>query len=207
MDHEFLDCGEGDILIHCGDFTNEGNRAETLFFLDWFLAQEYKHKVLVAGNHEVFLAKNPDFPKSLGDKSLFFLNDQFVEINGLKIYGSPCSLKFGETHNAFQFDEEELPAKLDGCPSDVDIFITHSPPLWWLDKGKGSRSILEKINQFNTQPKSRLFCFGHIHQAYGVKEHGDSFYVNASQAGLSEEGYPPSPVHFIYRQGRFYATK
>lgn len=51
--------GTGDVLIHSGDFTNLGTLAELRDFVDWFAAVPgFRHKVLVAGNHDICL--DPD---------------------------------------------------------------------------------------------------------------------------------------------------
>ena len=46
---------EADILVHSGDFTMSGSEAETLDFLEWVCDLPYRHKVLVAGNHDACL--------------------------------------------------------------------------------------------------------------------------------------------------------
>lgn len=51
--------GTGDVLVHSGDFTNLGTLAELREFVDWFAAVPgFRHKVLVAGNHDICL--DPD---------------------------------------------------------------------------------------------------------------------------------------------------
>ncbi len=49
------DLPEADILVHSGDFTMSGSEAETLDFLEWLCDLSYRHKVLVAGNHDACL--------------------------------------------------------------------------------------------------------------------------------------------------------
>ena len=54
--HSFTDHLElqpGDLLIHCGDFTVRGTREETVKFAEWLTKQPYKHKIVIAGNHEL----------------------------------------------------------------------------------------------------------------------------------------------------------
>ena len=46
------DLPEADILVHSGDFTMSGSEAEALDFLEWLCDLLYRHKVLVAGNHD-----------------------------------------------------------------------------------------------------------------------------------------------------------
>lgn len=46
----------GDVLLHCGDFTMKGGLAEVSDFADWLTSlTQYKHKVIIAGNHELTL--------------------------------------------------------------------------------------------------------------------------------------------------------
>ena len=49
------DLPKADILVHSGDFTMSGSEAETLDFLEWLCDLPYRHKVLVAGNHDACL--------------------------------------------------------------------------------------------------------------------------------------------------------
>ncbi|CAD7956293.1 unnamed protein product [Amoebophrya sp. A120] len=46
---------EGDLLIHAGDISNKGKREEVFEFLDWFRSQPHRHKVWIAGNHDLTL--------------------------------------------------------------------------------------------------------------------------------------------------------
>lgn len=48
---------QGDILIHSGDFTVRGSREEVQEFADWFASQDFKYKIVIAGNHELSLDK------------------------------------------------------------------------------------------------------------------------------------------------------
>jgi predicted phosphodiesterase len=50
--HNELDVPDGDILIHCGDFTMKGLMSETNDFIDWFEKQPHPNKILICGNHE-----------------------------------------------------------------------------------------------------------------------------------------------------------
>jgi predicted phosphodiesterase len=50
--HNEIFLPEGDVLIHCGDATSVGRQRECEKFLDWFASQPFKHKILIAGNHD-----------------------------------------------------------------------------------------------------------------------------------------------------------
>ena len=53
--HHELRLGTGDLLIHCGDVTAFGMEEELEDFLQWFLRQDFRHKVFIAGNHDLCL--------------------------------------------------------------------------------------------------------------------------------------------------------
>ena len=48
----------GDILIHSGDFTVRGSREEVQEFSEWFAKQDFKYKVVIAGNHELSMDRS-----------------------------------------------------------------------------------------------------------------------------------------------------
>ncbi|KAK7971493.1 hypothetical protein PG989_016509 [Apiospora arundinis] len=45
----------GDVLIHAGDLTQSGSLTELQAAVDWLRAQPHRHKIVVAGNHDVLL--------------------------------------------------------------------------------------------------------------------------------------------------------
>lgn len=53
---------EGDILIHAGDFTRCGHLQEVRDFNNWLGSLPHKHKIVIAGNHEL------TFDQKLRDK-------------------------------------------------------------------------------------------------------------------------------------------
>jgi calcineurin-like phosphoesterase family protein len=55
---------EGEILVHCGDFTNTGEREQIESFLRWMSGQPHRYKVLIAGNHDITL--QVDYYNSFG---------------------------------------------------------------------------------------------------------------------------------------------
>lgn len=52
MQHRNLVMPEGDVLIHAGDLTNKGRVKDIKEFDDWLGELEYKHKIVVFGNHD-----------------------------------------------------------------------------------------------------------------------------------------------------------
>ncbi|KAG8271620.1 Metallophosphoesterase mpped2 [Homalodisca vitripennis] len=51
--HIKFDVPEGDIFIHAGDFTKCGGLDEVVDFNNWIGGLPHKHKVVIAGNHEL----------------------------------------------------------------------------------------------------------------------------------------------------------
>lgn len=168
---------DGDILLHAGDLSQYGLFDEIQAQLDWLNAQPHRHKIVIAGNHdltldEAFVKMHPDREldkpgKSRGDIKwghIIYLHNNFVEVecNGrtLKIYGSPMTPKCGNF--GFQYDPDE-DVWANTVPNGIDVILTHGPPAVYLDEGKGCRHLLKEI--WRTRPK--LLVFGHIHDSRG----------------------------------------
>ena len=49
---------QGDVLLHCGDFTRVGAPNEIKAFCTWFANQPHERKILIAGNHDLSLQKD-----------------------------------------------------------------------------------------------------------------------------------------------------
>ncbi|EGE84739.1 phosphoric ester hydrolase [Blastomyces dermatitidis ATCC 18188] len=54
-DHHLLGVPDGDLLIHAGDLTNSGARADIQAAVDWLKTLPHTEKVVVAGNHDGWL--------------------------------------------------------------------------------------------------------------------------------------------------------
>lgn len=48
-----FDIPDGDIFIHAGDFTKCGRQVEVIDFNNWIGLLPHKHKLVIAGNHEL----------------------------------------------------------------------------------------------------------------------------------------------------------
>ena len=82
------------ILIHAGDFTMRGHFKEIENFNKYLDSlTQIEHKVVIAGNNETSFDSKLDQAKVNAAKSLLtsciYLQDNFVCLYGLKIYGSP----------------------------------------------------------------------------------------------------------------------
>lgn len=159
--HRLLtDLPAADVIVHCGDFTDNGTEEEVLDFLNWFITLPYKHKIFVTGNHDICLwdaTTIEDLPENV-----YFLQDSECEIEGIKFFGL-----------AYNHSEQLI-------PSDVDVLVSHEPPLMILDKDNN-------IHWGNAPLKSRVFevkpryhFFGHVHGVYGTEKHDGIVFSNAA---------------------------
>ena len=179
--HRKLKLPKGDMIIHSGDVSKRGHPIEIDDFLEWFSNLNFRHKVFIAGNHDFFLeGAHPDIIGRMIPKNVVYLNDSGIEIDGLKIWGSPITPYFHDW--AFNRNRgEEIKLHWDLIPDDTEILITHGPPFGILDEnvdGKrlGCEELLSRVLQ--VQPKYHIF--GHIHEGYGMLVKKEVEFVNAS---------------------------
>ena len=180
----------GDLLIVTGDLTARDEPEQYLAFNEWLKNQNYKRKIVIAGNHDnclqsgVTVFVNPLLANSyipLYGIDVNYLCDSGTEFEGLKIWGSPWTKTFKRMNpncKAFTVEtEKELAEKWALIPDDMDILITHSPPYGILDgipmeDGSlfhvGSKSLYGRL-KYAIRP--HLHVFSHIHEAYGQIEH------------------------------------
>jgi predicted phosphodiesterase len=187
--HGGITVPDGDLLVHAGDATLRGTRAQIEAFDAWLAGLPHPHKVLIAGNHDFAFERDPAAPSWI--RSATYLEDQGVVVGGLRIWGSPWQPRFFDW--AFNLDRgAPLAAVWAKIPGDTDVLITHGPPRGILDctsRGEAVgcddllREVLERV-------RPRLHVFGHIHEAHGREERDGITFVNASICDLRH-----SPVH------------
>lgn len=184
-----LQIPESDILIHAGDATLSGDFFEIRDFFEWFGALPHRIKIFVAGNHDWLFQRKPALARSLVPDGVVYLQDDMVEVEGLKIYGSPWQPEFQGW--AFNLPRGyRLREKWDMIPSGIDVLVTHGPPLSILDLNySGDHVGCGDLYEAVKRVKPRLHVFGHIHVSYGVAKAGNTLFVNASTC---DEAYRPS---------------
>jgi len=189
--HDRLMLPEGDVLIHCGDFTSRGRIEELTDFLDWFMSQDYKYKVFICGNHEVGVERN----KTTGDliraksnypKNVHYLENESVEIEGIKFHGFPYTPPFFDW--AFMREPHLMYAELSKLPKDTDVLVSHGPPHGYLDKVGNDHVGSRELGAWIDENEPQLVCFGHIHEGYGQEREGNTTYINCSSC---DERYRP----------------
>jgi Icc-related predicted phosphoesterase len=188
--HRKINIPECDVFLHAGDIS-DFNRSKNHYidFNDWVGSIQARHKVIIAGNHDELFQKHPEEAKSIMTNCTY-LEDDWVVIDGFKIYGSPWQKWFYNWAFNLQTNEE-LRKMWDKIPDDTDILITHSPPYQicdWNFNGKslGCKELFNKV--FKVKPK--LHIFGHIHGAYGkYAKFGSVLFYNVTNDMLSNQAY------------------
>lgn len=198
---------DGDVLIHCGDFTLDSTRDEFERFNDW--CARLSHRVIaISGNHESALQEATPYGKLLLPNCIY-LEDSGVEIGGVKFYGSPWTPWFYDyAFNFGRYDDAQARRTWAKIPEDTDVLITHGPPHGRLDmlprdkEHVGDRHLRERVDAI----KPALHAFGHIHVARGVLPTKETLFVNAA---MCNEQYhlvrKPVVVDLERRNGRIVA--
>ena len=187
--HSGLVVPDGDVLIHAGDLTGRGTLPELEAVADWLRSQPHAHKVVIAGNHDFALQRNPVAARALFH-GLTFLEDSEATLAGLRIWGSPWQPWFYDW--AFNLPRgPELDAKWKRIPAGIDVLVTHGPPLGFGDKvDRGEAVGCEDLLRHLSRVKPRLHFFGHIHEDRGQWQLGPTKLANCT----TSEGELPVTV-------------
>lgn len=179
---------DGDVLLHCGDFTMSGKLNEIKSFDKWLRTLPHRHKVVIAGNHDFAFERTPRLARD-SLKHAVYLQDSSIRINDALIYGSPWQPWFHDW--AFNLPRgPALAAKWDQIPSRLDILMTHGPPRGILDRcPDGERVGCDDLLIATERVKPALHVFGHIHCAAGSERSDATLFVNAS---ICDEDYRAS---------------
>lgn len=194
----------GDVLLHAGDFTQKGHMNEIQKFNSYLGALPYKVKVVIAGNHDLTFDDNiteaslrtfgvqkstvESYLSERGLKSVkqmltsaIYLEDSLVTVCGIKIYGAPWQPVFCDWGFNLKRGEDIL-KKWQTIPADLDILMTHGPPVGHGDLTGGNNNVgcVELLNTVQKRVKPKFHVFGHIHEGYGVTSDGYTTFINAS---------------------------
>jgi Icc-related predicted phosphoesterase len=204
--HRELKLPDGDVLLHCGDFTDKGTHEEIMDFNEWLGTLPYSHKIVVAGNHDLSLDAaeyearwgKEWHHKTYNDPNIsvrlltncIYLENRGTEIEGIKIYGSPMSPPIPGRVMAFNLDQGLVSKTFwSKLPADTDILITHSPPKGILDKTFTGLRVGDESLMLEVLSKCRpkFHVFGHIHEGYGIVRVANTFFLNVSSCTLTSE--------------------
>lgn len=195
---------DGDIFICCGDFTHKNDwRKEEMpvsvkDFNLWLGDLPHKHKIVIAGNHEIGFNKltKEEIQKQILTHCVY-LQDSELLLEGIRFYGTPWTTS---KNMAFSCPRELIGKKWEVIPSGLDILITHLPPKDTFDltpTGHWGNSDLRK--QVLERIKPKIHLFGHVHEEGQRWTKIDG--VNFINAAVSIGRRPPPlrcPVYFDY---------
>ncbi|MEM9259863.1 MAG: metallophosphatase domain-containing protein [Bacteroidota bacterium] len=179
----------GEVLIHAGDFCGPDRKALPVDFFDWLADLDFRHKILIAGNHDFIAEEQPDFFVACLPPEVIYLEDDGCWIEGYHFWGSPVtpnlpSWAFGK------HQQQSLHPHWEKIPATVDILITHTPPAGTLDQSSAGYELgCPELSSALPRIKPKLHVFGHVHNSYGEVKEGGIHFVNAanmkSGGGLS----------------------
>jgi Icc-related predicted phosphoesterase len=194
--HRSLTIPDGDILVHAGDITRQGDPREVDDFNDFLGQLPHRDKIIIAGNHDFCFERDPGRTASLITNGIYLM-DRSVSVQGLRFYGSPWQPWFYDW--AFNLQRgPEIRAKWDLIPDGTDVLVTHGPPLGHGDRtfrGEpvGCGDLLDAVSRV----RPLVHIFGHIHEGAGVTRNERTTFINASSCDLMYAPVNPPIVHEI----------
>ncbi len=210
----------GDILTISGDIcqvrcshspTNQFHWIQNKL-IPWFYelinSGKFKHIVFIAGNHDFIfksLLADPSSFHIIWPDNVHYLCDSLIEIEELKIYGTPWTPTFGNW--AFMGDYGTLEGHFKKIPEGMDIVLSHGPMYGYNDTilqypertgdrdlHIGSKALLQRIKEV----KPKWILVGHIHSGNHAVEKVFHFmgdltnHTNSINVSLIDEDYDPS---------------
>ncbi|KAI1767933.1 Metallo-dependent phosphatase [Hypoxylon sp. FL1150] len=188
---------KGDVLIHCGDLTNQGSYSELSKQVAWLEKADFECKIVIAGNHDLTL--DTDFFEQYGNyfhnntpqdptecrklltqsTSITYLQHESRTIKltsssgprtTFNVFGSPYIPSCGRW--AFQYERVDATAERiwKDIPLDTDILVTHGPARTHRDESRGRVAAgCEMLRQAMWRVRPRIALCGHVHEARGVE--------------------------------------
>jgi Icc-related predicted phosphoesterase len=176
----YLTLPKGDMLIFSGDYA-VNSLLDSMALNMWFEKQDFKYKIYLAGNHDWFLYNNNIKSNKKFLNNCIYLQDELIEIEGLRIYGSPWCPEYNSWAFMKPRGSKDLSEIWSKIPENLDILVTHCPPYQILDesyyhKKCGCEVLAREI--IKKEPKYHIF--GHIHHSYGHKKIENTTFINCS---------------------------
>ena len=206
----------GDLLIHSGDISSLGRQSEVERFVKWFNSiDNYANKIFIAGNHDMSFdseqllvnklkhfdgVSDSDEFVSIGkpqwlevlltsdlNQNVFYLENSFVMLDDIKIWGSPITPTFGYGWGFNVNRGYDINQIWNRIPNDTDIVITHGPIHSYCDRTSrgglnvGCEQLYHRLNEVQPQ----LHFSGHIHEAYGYRATDWGYAFNGCNCDLS----------------------
>lgn len=197
--HKEVSVPDGDVLIHAGDFTFTGKVQSVANFAQWMKFQPHKHKIVIAGNHELtFQSHQRNIVISLlKEAGIIYLEDSGVTIDNISFWGSPWQPRYFDW--AFNLDRKGLAItqKWNAIPEHTNVLITHGPPYGILDQttdngSQGCEMLEKRVFQL---PELKAHIFGHLHHDGGKLEEVNNIkFINAA---VCTDSYKPTNLPIV----------
>jgi len=179
--HSKFTVPDGDILLHCGDFTFYGEQRKDIRAFDKYMGTlSHSRKILIAGNHDWDIF-NTYLKSPYKFENCEYLQDSFTMAFGYKIYGSPWVPH--HHYGAFMLNRgTQLKEIWKLIPDDTDVLMTHGPPLGYGDSSisKNHAGDVDLLLEVQNRVKPIVHVFGHIHEDRGSWTDGTTTFINAS---------------------------
>lgn len=177
--HDMLNIPDGiDVICHTGDAGNSRDPSKSIVELETFFTWYSKLpgiKIYTPGNHDSAAdcpsgKRAAEFNKLINGFDICYLNQESIEINGIKFFGTPFTPKWGRW--AFMKDRDKMSDVWDSVPVNTDILLTHGPPKGMLDlahrpnnniERAGCHSLYRHITEEQYGWSVKYVLFGHIH--------------------------------------------
>lgn len=129
----------GDVLVFTGDLdtrwtwrttAEHAGRNQLIQFNEWLGRQPHRHKLVVFGDQDIWCDDHEDEARKLLSNAKVLVDEE-IEIDGLRIYGTPWtpdSLVHGYKAHAFNEHDDYINHRWAGIPSGLDLLVTHCPP-------------------------------------------------------------------------------
>lgn len=141
-------------------------------FIPWCEELPCKTVLLVAGNHDLWCEEtmHPDIEEIFEGTKIHYLENDFIEVDGIKFYGTPYCKIFGNW--SFMRENDKLAMYFENIPEDLDILLTHDAPY-------GTSDVCEEEAWWNTHDhigniplrdaiiakKPKINLHGHLHSS------------------------------------------
>lgn len=203
-----------DILVHSGDICPDHwkeiwcrkdlGRAAAWLSSEFIPGIQYlldegiiKQFICTLGNHDWVTRREA---KSLSTNQIHFLVDAELTCMGLKFWGSPWSDQFFDW--AWMAQPEELAGRYAAIPEDVDVLISHQPPISYgskfydIHERRLNRVGSKELEAELLRIKPKLVACGHIHGGHGRFETPEGVKV-VNAAWLDERYRPAYPIEVV----------
>ena len=195
---------DGDILVHAGDLTNFFQPlTKSMEMLkdvnDWLGEMPHRHKIVIAGNHDMVFQEEPKKAKTLLTNA-HYLENSGIELEGIRFWGSPVT---PVQEMAFSLPKTISSREIwKHVPEDINVLVTHGPPYGIRDQNSvdgyhhGCSNLLQTLMRIQPQ----IHIFGHIHNGYGRESNRNgNWFLNCSAVNAKRELANPPVVIDLQR--------